>query len=333
MMVVVHHATLTLHDRERWPVNYWLNGASGVDIFFVISGFVMTISSAPLRKQLHPARIFLVRRLERIVPMYWIVTTFKLVTLLVAPALAVNAMGTWWHVIASYLFLPSRDALGTHEPLLSVGWTLNFEMAFYALVAVILATRASLLKVAAPVLIFVALVQYLPQPGMPQAVLWYERPMSLEFLFGILLALGLHRVRKLPAWIAVALMVCGLMLLFGWYEPIFSPWRGVEWGIPALMVVGSAVALEGRIGAWAPRWALELGDASYSIYLTHDLVLPAVAILLTKVFIPSSTAIDCCIALMAVAAALGGEAVYRLVELPIMRRFKGRRRTAVPANA
>jgi len=75
LMVVVFHTTTMLADRNALPVREWVNGASGVDIFFVISGFVMTVSSAPLRKSRHPARTFMARRIERIVPMYWLVTT------------------------------------------------------------------------------------------------------------------------------------------------------------------------------------------------------------------------------------------------------------------
>jgi exopolysaccharide production protein ExoZ len=333
LMVVAHHATLILSERDALPVGNWMNGAAGVDIFFVISGFVMTISSAQLRKTLHPARTFLARRLERIVPLYWIVTSVKLVTLLAAPALVVNAMGTPWHVIASYLFLPSRDAVGQHEPLLAVGWTLNFEMAFYALFAVILAMRAPLLKVAAPVLIVVAFASTLPQPWMPAAVFWYERPMALEFLFGILLALSVHRVRRLPMGVAFVLLACGFATILLWPEPLVSWWRGVQWGIPALAIVAAAVALENKLGERVPRWTLELGDASYSIYLTHDLALPALAVLFARAKIHGAGAILYCEIAMVLAATLTGELCYRVVELPIMRWFKGRRRTAVPANA
>jgi len=73
LMVVLHHAFLMLRDRNGLGYGNWINGGAGVDIFFVISGFVMTVSSAPLHSSRHPAWTFLAWRLERIVPMYWLV--------------------------------------------------------------------------------------------------------------------------------------------------------------------------------------------------------------------------------------------------------------------
>jgi exopolysaccharide production protein ExoZ len=333
LMVVAHHTTLMLHDRNGLPVANWINGGAGVDIFFVVSGFVMTISSAPLRGSTHPARTFLARRIERIAPMYWIATTVKLMTVLIAPALALNALGTPWHVIASYLFLPSRNAHGLIEPILVVGWTLNYEMAFYVLFAVALATRASLLKVLAPVLILLALLWVVPQHGVPDAVRWYETPMVLEFLAGIVLARVLPRIKRLAAPVALLLVIAGFTGLLTMAWPNFSVWRGVGWGLPAIAIVCGALALEKRWGAKTPRWLLEVGDASYSIYLVHGFALPVIGVFLSRFGSQWRGVVPVSLAAAVILSTIAGMVVYRLVERPIANWFKGRRRTAVPVNA
>src|SRR6185437_15681181 len=78
---------------------------------------------------------FLEDRVIRIVPMYWLMTTVKLAGLFVIPWVALHSDTQLWHTIASYLFIPARNAAGDHLPLLPVGWTLNFEMFFYCCVA------------------------------------------------------------------------------------------------------------------------------------------------------------------------------------------------------
>jgi peptidoglycan/LPS O-acetylase OafA/YrhL len=324
LMVVLHHSTILLAERANIG-GYWLNGGAGVDIFFVISGFVMTISSAPLWATKHPARTFLARRLERILPMYWTVTTLKVLLVLAAPALALNALGTPWHVISSYLMLPS------YEPVIIAGWTLNFEMAFYVLFAVALAWRVPVLRVVAPVLLLAVVLGLTPPGRDPHFVPFYENSMVIEFLFGVLLANSLTMVRRIAWPVAAAMAAAGFVPLLFWLAPNFSIWRGVLWGVPALAVVCGAVALEDRVGRSAPGWLLELGDASYSIYLTHGLALPALGYLVTRIT-PRSTLQYCALLFaLVVCCALVGEAAYRLVELPITRWFKGRRHTAVLA--
>ena len=328
LMVVVHHVILMLGQRDGLPLGNWINGGAGVDIFFVISGFVMTVSSAPLRGVAHPARIFLARRLERIVPVYWIATTVKVALLLLIPALAINGLGTWRHVAASYLFLPSDS-----EPVLVVGWTLIYEMAFYVLFAVVLAKRWPLLKVAGPVLVAFALVGVIPHLHPPPMLGWYGRTILLDFLYGMLLAAGLKKVTRMPSWLGLGLVIGGFAVLFLWAAPNFSVWRGVWWGAPAMAAVAGAVALERRWGGRMPRWALEAGDASYSIYLVHGLVLPVFGVVLARVGTSWTGVVVVSVVVMTALSALSGELVYRMVELPITKWFKGRRRTAVPANA
>jgi peptidoglycan/LPS O-acetylase OafA/YrhL len=330
VMVVAHHTTILMFARQFWTGN-WVNGGGGVDIFFVISGFVMTISSAPLRQAPHPARTFLARRLERILPLYWALTTFKVLTVVVAPALAANALGGWWHVAASYLMLPSLDPGRGMDPVLLVGWTLNFEMAFYVLFAVALATRTALLKVLAPALLLAALLATLKVPA-PGVTGFYLNTMVLEFLYGMVLATLLHRAVRVPEPLAWALALGGFYALCELPEVLFA-YRGYTWGLAALCTVWGAVALERRWGPRAPRWLLELGDASYSIYLVHGFVLPlagfALVRLATRAHATERVELGCIVAF----ATLCGEAVYRGLERPMMQWFKGRRKTAVPANA
>jgi exopolysaccharide production protein ExoZ len=328
IMVVLHHSTILLRERDGIGHN-WINGASGVDIFFVISGFVMTLSSAPLLNVRHPARIFLARRIERIVPLYWLVTTIKVVTVLAVPAVAINALGTPWHIFSSYFMLPSAG----YEPVILAGWTLNFEMAFYVLFAIALATRLSLLKVIAPVLLVVAFLAGMSPHRDSHTLPFYANTMVLEFLFGILLAKTLPHARRLSQPVACLFIIIGFLVLLLWAYPNFTLYRGILWGVPALAIVWAAIALEYRWGYLAPGWMLELGDASYSIYLTHGLVLPVVGMAMVHGTTRSDPVRWAILFAIVVLCVISGELTYRFIELPITRWFKGRRKTAIHAHA
>ena len=86
VMVLLLHATEVATERFGSRHQNWWAGAAGVDIFFVISGYVMSLSSGRLTRRKGGATEFLKRRLERIVPIYWIATTLKVALLLMAPA-------------------------------------------------------------------------------------------------------------------------------------------------------------------------------------------------------------------------------------------------------
>src|ERR1700730_16181483 len=99
--------------------------ASGVDLFFVISGFVMVYSSRDLFAVKGAARTFFTRRVARIVPPYWAVMVIAI------PLMALPS--DWRSLLGSYLFIPYRAPGDNIVPVYGVGWTLNFEMFFYAL--------------------------------------------------------------------------------------------------------------------------------------------------------------------------------------------------------
>jgi peptidoglycan/LPS O-acetylase OafA/YrhL len=331
-MVVVFHATTLLHVHDSRDFRAWHNGVTGVDIFFVISGFVMMISTTPLLHSPNPARTFFARRVERLAPMYWLATTTKVLALLAVPTLAVVGLGRWWHVLASYLFFPTRSPVGAYGSILAVGWTLIFEMFFYILFAIVLATRLPRLPALAPVLILMAFGWTIPFVARHGTLHFYANTMQLEFLYGMALAACIPFVRKIPAPLAMLLAIAGFLPLLLWHSPAMILWGGILWGIPALAVVTAAVALESPFGARTPKWLLEIGDASYSIYLVHGFVVPVVCILFARYGSRGPYVLPLALIVSIIVATLAGDLVYRLIERPIMQQFKGRRRAATPAN-
>jgi exopolysaccharide production protein ExoZ len=327
-MVVVHHATIMYAERLHPDGFRWLSGAAGVDIFFVISGLVMGLSSEKLVTRSHAAGYFLARRIERIVPLYWLMTTLKILMLLALPGLAVNALGTKWHVVASYLFVPSLNASGIAEPVLVVGWTLSFEMAFYLLFALALSLHIKPVKFLLPVLGAIATAHFFLHPARDQALLTLCSPLVLEFLYGLVLT-SVFRSSKFPKP-----AICWLMLATSFAIIMCTPDAGdtflrfLIWGLPAAAIVLGALGLESGLKGSIPDWALESGDASYSIYLTHGFALPLVGVLLARLALPHPASLALAILAGLLASAILGELTYRVVERPLIDYFQLRRRTA-----
>lgn len=127
-MVVVYHLKPQLErmNASLLPAD-WLS--AGVDLFFVISGFIMWWTTSGI--EITPGR-FMLKRVHRIVPLYWAVTGFYVVVLLVAPRFMQTGALDPAHAIASFLFIPwQHPVLAPAYPLVTPGWTLNYEMFFY----------------------------------------------------------------------------------------------------------------------------------------------------------------------------------------------------------
>ncbi|PZN94338.1 MAG: acyltransferase, partial [Hyphomicrobiales bacterium] len=139
-MVAVHHiqadAAVVAPQGGLSPV--WrdiLPWMAGVDIFFVISGFIMVHASGELFGRPGATRLFLERRIARIVPLYWAATTLFLLIGYVVPAALNSGAPDLGQIMASYLFWPAVSTQGLVQPVYSLGWTLNYEMLFYVLFA------------------------------------------------------------------------------------------------------------------------------------------------------------------------------------------------------
>jgi exopolysaccharide production protein ExoZ len=309
VLVLITHSGFYASERLDRSFQYWKTGAAGVDLFFVISGFVMVYSSVNLIADRKGWLVFSQRRVIRIVPMYWLATTIKLVLMVVAGEFVLHARFSPLDTVMSYLFLPARNSDGLFFPLLGVGWTLNFEMLFYLLFAVALFLRASVFKFVGAILFILASGALFRQDNWPAAS-FYLSPIVLDFFFGMLIARACLRGKHLPRGAAVLSVFAGLLLLLVFPVTI---WHTSLAGVAAAMVVGGLVGLEAWL-TWIPGWLIYLADASYVIYLFHPLVAPAAPVVLAKLHMPYpllSIALSICFALLA------GCLIHKLVEGPV----------------
>jgi len=334
--VVLHHAlralTVKLPDSLDKAGSAWAPsgafvelGAMGVDVFFILSGFLMVYIAEPYfagrRSPLH----FLKQRLFRIWPLYAFVTAFM------CAQLAFEALQTGTLPfdltlarLGSFIFLPSFNENGLLQPILGVGWTLNYEMYFYLLFAAILVSgpRFAVLKLGVALATAFLVGLLLP----PSAVgVFLSNPIVFEFLLGALVAAGLTSKRFRPrypaAWISAGV---GLALLFALTPDALTPngWNGsrvLYYGAPALLIFIGFLAFAPNM-KW-PHWIRLIGDASYSIYLVHILVIYRVAFRIFPVVEPSALSqMSIVIAASAalVASIVAGLATYFLIERPVV---------------
>jgi exopolysaccharide production protein ExoZ len=298
-------------------------GAAGVDLFFVISGFVMVTASVDLFGKPGASAYFFLRRLARIAPIYWIATGLYLYTdVYHIVGTRLDAVGFYpSNVLTSLLFFPNARPNGSVYPVLSLGWTLNFEMFFYAVFAVSLFLRA---RLAIP-LLAVAMVGYghlMFHVTMPLPFQYWSNPIISEFVFGMLIGWARLEGLRLPNWLAAVLAGAGLAWFAASAATFWLPGaRELWWGLPAAaMVAGAGLArrdLDQRFRVAA--FMVLLGDASYALYLFHP-----TAMWLPKVIVSPLKHPYIFPVLMIVSCIVSAVAIHLLIEQPITRRLQKR---------
>jgi len=328
LSVVAHHAQSIWGERIVTPplTDVPLNLSFGVDIFFVLSGFVMVLSSQNLIPRPEGWREFMRRRLLRIVPLYWLVTLIKLAILFVVPVMVSRASPSILNIACSFLFIPSFNELGEIRPVVSDGWTLNFEMMFYLLFAAALFLRISIFKfmtAAMAVLCGLAALRTSSWPGFTGGA----NLIVVDFLFGMAIAALIKRGCRLSAPAGLLLILASLAIILGVnLGPTLTLSNTVDtqllrlavWGLPSALIVFSAVAAEANFSKYLPKWCLLIGDASYSIYLIHPFILPPLAMVLVKFHVPPAFILPLLLVAGLAVSTVVGILVHRFIELPMV---------------
>ena len=317
-------AVVLFHATERSGGHFRI-GAAGVAVFFVISGFIMWPMSE--RRPVTPLR-FVLDRLQRIAPSYWIVTAIMIGGAVVG--LFPNMKLTASHIFGSLLFIPLRSpSNGEIWPVLVQGWTLNFEMFFYVIFAACLFLPRRL-RLGGLIGVFIAFVI----AGViidPQSALLmtYTRPIILEFVAGAVL--GQFWLKGNVAGFALGLaLIIASIAGFAAIEVLGLEFNELTCGPLAVALVLGMVSVErsGRLPEIAPL--TYLGNASYSIYLWHTLAISVIVKLVATMPIPS----DVVAFIAMISGTLLGVFAYELVEKPLrnlLRNFSWRRARPSPA--
>ena len=321
ILVVMVHITIKSAENLNQVTffNLFLVGWSGVDYFFVLSGFIMVYVHRSAIGKKDQLKSFLVKRAVRIYPIYWIITLTLWCLFLVIPGFANNQDLSLGNLIVSLLLIPQKD-----QPILEVGWTLIYEINFYLLfsIAIWLKPKHSVPLLSAWLLVTILhyrkIVKF-PQDFFLLATVFGE--MNLELVLGCLAAyivikynnnIGKYR------WTLFGIANLGyvfLGMLVAWTNIGFE--RITTFGVLAAMLIIAATSIDLKDFPKIPYLLIFLGEASYSIFLTHVPVISAITKILQKANLGKYFDGFFAPALLAVFAVVFGCIFYSLIEKPL----------------
>lgn len=292
-------------------------GYFGVDIFFVISGFVMMLSTEA------SAKSFLLKRAIRILPIYYALTIGVFLIAMWHPSLLANTTADLSHLVKSLLFIPfDKNGIG-HYPILFLGWTLNYEMYFYVIFwAALMISRSHRALISTVALVTIYLLCK-GNRSLPLAA--YGNSIALEFALGMLVY---EFVVKKDA--VKSIQICVPLLLVALTSAGFSESRFFQLGILSSLFVALTLVVLKRVEI--PRIVTLLGGSSYALYLTHPYIIQ-VFDKSTRWFSGTSLQAAAAIVLALLLCNVAAIAIFVYLESPLLAYLRGailgRRETAV----
>lgn len=272
-LIAVFHTFIYLNANGVGSDTSFEFAAPGFHLFLLLSGFLLVYTA---RADETPLR-FLVKRMTRLAPLYWLTTIAAIALVLWKPWILPQTELTFESIVKSFLFIPYEDGAGQIMPIVFSAWTLNYLVAFYLVFAASLLAPASF-RIALLVIGPVAIMALAPLSPEPAARRFFASPLLLEFAAGALVGAALNRRQWYSGlkqtWV-LALFVLGLA---GMYATAFSDLGGVPEAL-AYCLTGSMTLLataERDLGGPPFTHALlnRAGEASYGVLLIHPLIIP-----------------------------------------------------------
>ena len=311
MLVVIAHLD-AMFVSAGWQGGRVAFGTSGVDLFFTISGFVMVYTTA--RKPSRPWS-FLLDRIIRIAPMYYLLTILVFLVALIAPRLLGSTTASLNELLKSIFFIPFKKSSGEIQPVLFLGWTLNYEMFFYTLFAIILTVNSTSKRIIILTISLITLVVFgIIINKNSTALFFYTRPVILEFASGAWIGLFYLRGYRISTPAASIFLILSIIVMVGWFSWWPNQERAVWSGTMSSIILLCALSLP-QVNI---KFVQSIGSASYSLYLIHPfLIIPMTKIFLSLEILDSTANILLCSFFAVSISCIVSIAIHRLVEKPL----------------
>lgn len=319
LLVVMSHVSYKAKQYNINVLNWFNVGSSGVDLFFIISGFIMCYTTH--NRDISFNR-FIKNRFNRIIPLYWFLTFIALAVFLIKPSL-INSSGGTTGIIDSFFLLPSG-----HKYLIQNGWTLSYEFYFYLIFAIaifIFSNRQKRYFAIIATLTCLPLIGLLINTGNSYLAFMVSGYL-LEFALGIF-AFLIFKNFNFGKVLSILALVLGLTLLI--YQNfntasdfVFS--RVVNFGIPMFLIFIGTISIEDVFSESKNiihGFFEKLGDSSYSLYLAHPFALSPIAMICKYLGIIQPSLF---LLLLTSSAILSGFFVYYFIEKPLAKLIKKR---------
>ena len=340
LLVVLMHATGNIAG-GHYLGGFFNFGGAGVDIFFVLSGFIITYTSNIFSAKKSVFSLFLKRRFVRIFPVYWIICTVFLAIHIALPSFyRTHYDFTVSNLFNTYFLLPG------HQMINGVSWSLSYEIFFYILFSMAFLIRQKtvivlfLISYVSLILMFSLFNHNLE--GAYKWVSFFFYPMITEFFMGILAALV---IPKLPVSFALPFLIIGscTFIGFGIYSniwgvsvpghfgnvvPVFGHFgRVVLFGIPSFFIIVGMVKYELSRLINLHNIFILMGQASYSLYLIHLPILAAGLKIITMVFKNNMPLIYVSLTILIFGICFISLYFFRFVEKPLIDQLNKRLKT------
>ncbi len=315
VIVVIFHATEQLYIQGLASADWVFHmGSKGVDLFFVISGFIITYAHRSDFGRSDFVGIYSLKRIGRILPLYWTIFLPLLFIRLIIPDVGHSEDLHAGRVFTSLFLIPQAEL-----PILGVAWTLSYELFFYFLFGIAVWNKRLGLAVG---LVLATLCVGMPflfsYETLPVALRFIFSPYNLEFGFGVIAAVLFVRGKQNFSWGATALMLALGAGLYGIGHLVSFDMlmRAALWGGGGALLTYVACVFGGLIDPAKHLWARVaemIGSSTYSIYLVHYPLLVACSKFFDKFF--PTYPVTC--ALLGIFISVGaGMVTYYIIEAP-----------------
>lgn len=330
VLVVLAHCDLIFSQNygTGFFFRYFTFGGSGVDFFFVLSGFIIIYVHRDEIGQSQKLFPFLFKRFTRIYPIYWVFLTLKMLASFLFSYDPESTSRNLREIVKAYTLFPqNREILSSS--FLGVSWTLSHEIFFYLIFALLIGLSARIACSLISIWFLGVLVNFLGIIQIPQESIilnFIFSPYNIEFALGIMAAYVFLKYKTKSGMLLISIGAFLYTLsAINYYHKIFNISHVVTFGIPSVLLLLGFAYLEVTKNIQVPKLLVYLGDSSYSIYLAHGFAINNISKVVQKIY-PNITENIFLLSITGIVTALlsiiFGCLVFSLIEKPLIFSFK-----------